>query len=62
MARAFGAGRSGCLLGVAAWTGRDERRWLPGTALILVILPTDKGLEATAIAEANAGTRRLVER
>ena len=60
----------GGLLGTAAWINERDWRWLVGAALILanlpytllVILPTNKVLEAATIAEADAGTRRLVER
>ena len=60
----------GGLLGAAAWIAVSDRRWLIGAALLLgnlpctllVILATNKALEATSIAEADAGTRWLVER
>ena len=54
----------GGLLGIAAWTSTGDWRWLVGGALILadlpytflVILPTNKVLEATSAAEASART------
>ena len=60
----------GALLGVAAWTASSEWRWLLGAALVfanlpytlVVIRPTNDRLMATPGADADAETRRLVER
>ena len=60
----------GGLLGVGAWIMAPDRRWLLGAALLLAnwpytyfaIMPTNARLMATPEAEANAETRRMVER
>ncbi len=57
------------LLGVAAYWSSGDWRWLAGAVLIfsnvpytlLVILPTNKRLQALAPAAADAGTRRTIE-
>jgi hypothetical protein len=58
----------GGLLGIGAWIAASDRRWLFGAALLLAnvpytllaIKPTNNRLTATP--EADAETRRLVER
>jgi len=60
----------GGVLGVAAWAAASDWRWLLGAVLLLanwpytyvVIMPTNARLVAMPEAEANAETRRLVER
>ena len=60
----------GGLLGVGAWIVASDWRWLLGAVLLLanwpytyfVIMPTNDRLMATPEAEADAETRRLVER
>ena len=60
----------GGVLGVAAWVAASDWRWLLGAVLLLtnlpytlvVILPTNNRLKATLEADADAETRRLVER
>jgi len=60
----------GGLLGLATWIAAPDWRWLLGTALLLanlpytlvVIRPTNNRLTATLEADADAETRRLVER
>ena len=60
----------GGLLGVGAWVAVSDWRWLLGAVLLLTnwpythfaIMPTNERLMATPEAEANAETRRLVER
>jgi len=60
----------GGLLGIGAWVTTSEWRWLLGAVLLLAnwpytyfaVLPTNARLMATPEAEANAETRRLVER
>jgi hypothetical protein len=57
------------LLGAAAYWSSGDWRWLAGAALIfgnlpftlLVILPTNKRLQALAPAAADLGTRRAIE-
>ncbi len=57
------------LLGVAAYWSSGDWRWLAGAVLIfsnvpytlLVLLPTNKRLQALAPAAADAGTRRTIE-
>jgi len=57
------------LLGVAAYWSSGDWRWLAGAVLIfsnvpytlLVILPTNKRLQASSPAAADAGTRRTIE-
>ncbi len=59
----------GGLLGLGAWIAASDWRWLIGALLLLanwpytyvVIMPTNARLMATPDAEADAGTRRLVE-
>ena len=60
----------GGLLGVGAWAATSDWRWLLGAVLLLAnwpytyfaIMPTNERLMATPEAEANAETRRMVER
>ena len=60
----------GGLLGIGAWAATSDWRRLLGAVLLVanwpytyvVIMPTNARLMATPEAEANAGTRRLVER
>jgi anthrone oxygenase-like protein len=60
----------GGLLGLGAWIAASDWRWLIGALLLLanwpytyvVIMPTSERLMATPEAEADAETRRLVER
>ena len=60
----------GGVLGVGAWVTASDWRWLVGAVLLLAnwpytyfaVLPTNERLMATPEAEANAETRRLVER
>ena len=60
----------GGLHGAGAWATTSDWRWLVGAVLLsanwpytyVVIMPTNARLMATPEAEANAGTRRLVER
>ena len=60
----------GGLLGIGAWIMASDWRWLVGAVLLLanwpytylVIMPTNERLMATPEAEANAETRRMVER
>jgi hypothetical protein len=60
----------GGLLGVGAWVAASDWRWLVGAVLLLAnwpytyfaVLPTNERLMATPEAEANAETRRLIER
>ena len=60
----------GGLLGIGAWIMASDWRWLVGAVLLLAnwpytylaIMPTNERLMATPEAEANAETRRLVER
>ena len=60
----------GGLLGVGAWIMASDWRWLLGAALLLAnwpytyfsIMPTNARLMATPDAEADAETRRLIER
>src|SRR3712207_2597616 len=60
----------GGLLGIAAWITASDWRWLLGAILLLVnwpytylaIMPTNERLMATPEAEADAETRRMVER
>ena len=60
----------GGLLGVGAWVANSDWRWLLGAVLLLAnwpytyfaVMPTNERLMATPEAEANAETRRLVER
>ena len=60
----------GGLLGVGAWTTVSDWRWLLGAVLLLAnwpytylaVMPTNERLMATPEAEANAQTRRMVER
>ena len=57
------------LLGAAAYASSGDGRWLAGAVLIfanlpftiLVILPTNKRLQALAPAAADLGTRRAIE-
>jgi hypothetical protein len=57
------------LLGLAAYWSSGDWRWLAGAVLIfanlpytlLVILPTNKRLQALVPAAADAGTRRTIE-
>jgi hypothetical protein len=57
------------LLGAAAYASSGDWRWLAGAVLIfanlpftiLVILPTNKRLQALAPAAADLGTRRAIE-
>ena len=58
------------LLGIGAWIMASDWRWLIGAVLLLTnwpctyfaIMPTNARLMATPEAEANAETRRMVER
>jgi anthrone oxygenase-like protein len=58
------------ILGVAAWWATSDWRWLLGAGLIfanwpytlLVILPTNKRLEATRPQDADETTRALIRR
>ncbi len=60
----------GGLLGIGAWVATSDWRWLVGAVLLLAnwpytylaIMPTNDRLMATPEAEANAETRRMVER
>jgi hypothetical protein len=60
----------GGLLGIGAWIMASDWRWLVGAVLLLAnwpytyfaVMPTNERLMATPEAEANAETRRLVER
>ncbi len=60
----------GSLLGLGAWVAASDWRWLIGALLLLAnwpytyfaIMPTNERLMATPEAEANAETRRMVER
>ena len=60
----------GGLLGVGAWVATSDWRWLLGAVLLLAnwpytffaVMPTNARLMATPDAEANAETRRLIER
>ena len=60
----------GGLLGVGAWAATSDWRWLLGAVLLLAnwpytyfaIMPTNERLMSTPEAEANAETRRMVER
>jgi hypothetical protein len=60
----------GGLLGIGAWIMASDWRWLVGAVLLLAnwpytffaVMPTNERLVATPEAEANAETRRLVER
>ena len=60
----------GGLLGVGAWITTSDWRWLVGAVLLLAnwpytyfaVMPTNERLMATPEAEADAETRRLVER
>ena len=60
----------GGLLGVAAWVAASDWRWVIGALLLLAnwpytylaVMPTNDRLMATPEAEANAETRRMVER
>ena len=60
----------GGLLGIGAWAATSDWRRLLGAVLLvanwpytyLAVMPTNARLMATPEAEANAGTRRLVER
>jgi hypothetical protein len=60
----------GGLLGIGAWVAAADWRWLVGAVLLLAnwpytyfaIMPTNERLMATPDAEANAETRRLIER
>ena len=60
----------GGLLGVGAWVATSDWRWLLGAVLLLAnwpytylaIMPTNARLMATREAEADAETRRMVER
>ncbi len=60
----------GGLLGIGAWIMVSDWRWLVGAVLLLAnwpypfvaVMPTNERLMATPEAEANAETRRLVER
>jgi len=60
----------GGLLGVGAWVATSDWRWLLGAVLLLAnwpytyfaIMPTNERLMSTPEAEANAETRRMVER
>ena len=60
----------GGLLGIAAWMTASDWRWLLGVVLLLAnwpytyfaVTPTNERLMATPEAEANAETRRLIER
>ena len=60
----------GGLLGIGAWIAASDWRWLVGAVLLLAnwpytyfaVMPTNARLVATPEAEANAETRRLVER
>ena len=60
----------GGVLGAGAWVAASDWRWLAGAVLLLAnwpytyvaVMPTNERLMATPEAEANAETRRLVER
>ena len=60
----------GGLLGIGAWVAAADWRWLLGAVLLLAnwpysffaVMPTNDRLMATPEAEANAETRRLIER
>ena len=60
----------GGLLGIGAWIMASDWRWLVGAVLLLAnwpytylaVMPTNERLMATPEAEANAETRRMVER
>ena len=60
----------GGLLGIGAWVAASDWRWLAAALLLLAnwpytyfaIMPTNVRLMATPEADANAGTRRMVER
>ena len=60
----------GGLLGIGAWIMASDWRWLVGAVLLLAnwpytyfaVMPTNERLMATPKAEANAETRRMVER
>jgi Anthrone oxygenase len=60
----------GGLLGLGAWIAASDWRWLVGALLLLAnwpytylaVMPTNARLMATPEAEANAETRRMVER
>src|SRR3712207_5912211 len=60
----------GGLLGIGAWIAASDWRWLVGAVLLLAnwpytyvaIMPTNARLMATPEAQADAETRRLIER
>lgn len=60
----------GGLLGAGAWIAASDWRWLVGAVLLLAnwpytylaVMPTNARLMATPEAEADAETRRLIER
>ena len=60
----------GGLLGIGAWIMASDWRWLVGAVLLLAnwpytffaVMPTNERLMATPEAEADAETRRLIER
>jgi hypothetical protein len=60
----------GGLLGLAAWLTTSDWRWLVGAVLLLAnwpytyfaVMPTNERLMATPEAQADAETRRLIER
>ncbi len=60
----------GGVLGIAAWMAASDWRWLVGAVLLLAswpytylaVMPTNDRLMATPEADADAETRRLIER
>lgn len=60
----------GGVLGIAAWFASSDWRWLFGAVLLLAnwpytllgIMPTNRRIEAIAIADAGPEARRLIER
>src|SRR5215467_9991800 len=60
----------GCLLGLGAWYGTGDWRWGLGAAILianwpytlLAVLPTNNRLMAAPVADADAETRRLMEK